>query len=62
MLRILTAAFTGFTSTAALAHAGHDHSHWLSNPIHALSIFAVVSIVAVSAVALKRKVAKQKQK
>lgn len=62
MLRTLTATLTGLTSTTALAHAGHDHSHWLSSPIHLLSILAIVSVVAIAAVVYKRKVAKIKIK
>lgn len=62
MLRTLIATLAGFTSTAALAHAGHDHAHWLSEPIHVLSILAIVSVVAITVVVRKRKLAKQKIK
>lgn len=33
------------TSQFAQAHFGHDHSHWMSNPIHILTIFAVAAVV-----------------
>lgn len=62
MLRSVIATLAAFTSTAVLAHAGHDHSHWLSEPIHALSVVAIASIVGISVFALARKHAKQKQK
>ncbi|CAH0990732.1 hypothetical protein SIN8267_00827 [Sinobacterium norvegicum] len=38
----------------ALAHPGHDHSHWLSNPIHWLTVAAIGSVVVV-AIILKKK-------
>lgn len=62
MLRTLIATLAGFTSTSVLAHTGHDHSHWLSEPIHALSALAIVSVVAIAAVMSKRKLAKKKIK
>lgn len=66
MLRTFIATLAGFTSTAAMAHAGHDHSHWLSEPIHALSVLSIVSIVTITAVVYrrncKRKLAKNKIK
>jgi hypothetical protein len=38
----------------ALAHPGHDHGHWLANPIHWLTLAAIASVFAV-AVILKKK-------
>lgn len=32
-------------SQIAQAHPGHDHSHWMSNPIHMLTIFAVAAVI-----------------
>lgn len=32
-------------SSNALAHPGHDHAHWLSEPIHVLSALAIGAIV-----------------
>jgi len=34
-------------STNAFAHPGHDHAHWLSEPIHVLTVFAIVGIALV---------------
>ncbi len=34
-------------STSAFAHPGHDHAHWLSEPIHVLTVFAIVGIALV---------------
>jgi len=36
-----------FFSTSAFAHPGHDHAHWLSEPIHLLTVFAIVGIALV---------------
>ena len=33
-------------SSNAMAHSGHDHAHWLSDPIH------VVTVLSISAIAL----------
>lgn len=27
------------------AHPGHDHSHWSSEPIHLLTMFAIASLI-----------------
>lgn len=48
MNKILTviAFLSGILLTQqSLAHAGHDHSHWLSSAIHALTLFAVLALV-----------------
>lgn len=46
-----TGVFASLLVTAAdvFAHPGHDHGHWLSEPIHALSALAVISVTAVVA-------------
>ena len=47
----------------AQAHPGHDHSHWLSEPIHVLTILAIaaVSFVAVGiGRSVKKKVKQEK--
>lgn len=62
MLRTMTAGLLAFSSINAFAHAGHDHSHWLSDPIHALTVLAIGSIVTVAVLAGKRKLAKSKAK
>ena len=36
-----------FLTSLAQAHPGHDHSHWTSTAIHALSILAVFAVGAV---------------
>lgn len=38
----------------AHAHAGHDHNHWLSEPIHFLTVFAVVAVIGTAGYALNR--------
>jgi len=32
-------------SQVAHAHPGHDHSHWMSDPIHMLTIFTVAAVI-----------------
>lgn len=34
-------------STRAFAHPGHDHAHWLSDPIHVLTVLAIVGVALV---------------
>ncbi|MEO9655160.1 hypothetical protein ACUM5Y_05160 [Marinomonas dokdonensis] len=33
------------TSQVALAHPGHDHSHWTSNPIHIITMVAIGTVI-----------------
>ncbi|EAQ67454.1 hypothetical protein MED121_16044 [Marinomonas sp. MED121] len=40
-------ALTGLVSSTAFAHPGHDHSHWLSDPIHALTLVAILGVAVV---------------
>ncbi len=42
-------------STTAFAHSGHDHSHWLSDSIHLITIGAVLSVAAGAVYYVKRK-------
>ncbi|MCV6615205.1 MAG: hypothetical protein OIF35_09525 [Cellvibrionaceae bacterium] len=44
----------------ASAHPGHDHQHWLAEPIHALSALAIVAIVGTVAYVVRKQKAKQK--
>lgn len=44
---ILTGLALSSLAPIAAAHGGHDHAHWLSQPIHVLSIGAVLAIVGV---------------
>lgn len=46
-------------SSVAIAHPGHDHSHWLSDPIHALSILAIGAVVVTAAFVSKKKLSKK---
>jgi len=46
--RVQLAIFAAFLSVGVQAHPGHDHSHWLSSPIHAVTIVAVLAIAAVA--------------
>ncbi len=61
MLRTTLATLTGLFSTFALAHPGHDHAHWLSDPIHLLSVLAIVAVITTGATVYKKKQAQQKK-
>ena len=39
--------FSVLLSQQVIAHPGHDHSHWMSDGIHALAWLAVASAVGV---------------
>ena len=49
-------------SSVVLAHPGHDHNHWMSVPIHQLSVAAVVAVAVavVAGVLYKRRAIKIK--
>ena len=50
-------------STSAFAHPGHDHAHWLSDPIHALTVIAIVGGAAVGIfLTVKNKMYKSNEK
>lgn len=44
---ILTGLALSALAPIAAAHGGHDHSHWMSQPIHAFSVAAVLAVVGV---------------
>ena len=54
MKKLLIATLSSVTAIAH-AHPGHDHSHWMSQPIHWLTAMSVVAIVAVAAYQLKKR-------
>lgn len=45
---------TSLISTYAHSHPGHDHSHWASDGVHALTLVAIFAIVGVSAIAIRK--------
>ncbi len=47
-------------SPFASAHSGHDHSHWMSDAIHALALIALLA-VATAALHLISRRRKQKR-
>lgn len=47
-------------SSQVLAHPGHDHAHWLSEPIHALTALAIVAIAGTGAYVLRKRTKSQK--
>lgn len=46
MKKITTALVTMTITGVAVAHPGHDHNHFLSGAIHAVTALAVVAAVA----------------
>lgn len=46
-------------SSVAAAHPGHDHGHWLSDPIHALTALAIGAVVTAAVVGYKKVTAKK---
>ena len=46
-------------SNMALAHPGHDHEHWLSEPIHLLSVLAIIAVSATVLIVRKKRNAKR---
>ncbi len=45
----------------ASAHSGHDHSHWMSEAIHVVSVLAVTGVVFVAARLVESRWRKAKQ-
>ena len=45
MKNFLSPLILAATPSLALAHPGHDHGHWLAEPIHALSVIAVLAVI-----------------
>lgn len=48
-------------SQTVFAHPGHDHSHWLSDPIHALTAAAIGAVIVTAVVLRKRSKTKTEQ-
>lgn len=56
MKKITSSLIALTVSGTAMAHPGHDHSHFLSGAIHAVTALAVVAaIVAVAHAIINRK-------
>ncbi|WP_116368153.1 hypothetical protein [Parahaliea mediterranea] len=43
------------------AHPGHDHGHWFSPTVHALTLLAVGLVAALAVRALRKRGARQSQ-
>lgn len=54
-------AVLGMFVTAAHAHPGHDHDHWLSNSIHVIFYLALAGVAAVLATLAVKYVKNKKQ-
>jgi hypothetical protein len=47
-LKRLFGLFILLTGNTVQAHSGHDHQHWLSSPIHLLTLFSIVSMIVIA--------------
>lgn len=63
-MKTLLSSFALLTCGYTIAHPGHDHSHWLSEPIHLLSALAIVAVIGTAGYVLKnsRRLEKNKEK
>lgn len=43
------------TATPAFAHPGHDHSHWLAEPVHAVTALAIAAIAGTATYLLRQR-------
>ncbi|WP_036533733.1 hypothetical protein [Oceanobacter kriegii] len=44
----------------ALAHPGHDHGHWMSGSVHAITAVAIVAVLATGAWFVRSRLASRK--
>ncbi|RJG39541.1 hypothetical protein [Motilimonas pumila] len=51
----LTLATSLMASSQVMAHEGHDHSHWTSEPIHLITALAVAGVALVIGITLFRR-------
>lgn len=42
-------------SNQALAHSGHDHSHWLAQPVHAITALAITAVLGTASYFLRER-------
>lgn len=58
-MRTKLIALSALVSSSVFAHPGHDHAHWLSEPIHVLTVLAIAGIALVGGyVSIKNKLSK----
>ncbi len=46
-MRTKLVAVMALVPSSAFAHSGHDHGHWLSDPIHVATVMAIAAIALV---------------
>ncbi len=51
-MRLIAATLMAAASSSTLAHPGHDHNHWLSEPTHIILAVSIAAVVIVSAMFL----------
>lgn len=59
-MRTQLALLTTLLSTSVMAHPGHDHGHFLSDPIHFLTALAIAGVVVAGVFVARNKLAKHK--
>ncbi len=59
LLRPLITLLLASSSAYSFAHSGHDHQHWLSEPIHALSLLALLAVLSLVIYKVRAKTVRQ---
>lgn len=63
MSKIRTVIYTGalsLLSASAIAHEGHDHSHWMSDSLHVLFYGSLLSLLAAGCLVVLKHVTAKK--
>jgi|TARA_B110000967_G_scaffold36155_1_gene35362 hypothetical protein len=59
-LSLLAVSSATIFSQSALAHSGHDHSHWSSSALHSATFFGIIILVGVAAYSVNKHLARKK--
>ncbi|MDP2521320.1 hypothetical protein Q8W30_01950 [Neptunomonas phycophila] len=53
-MRYLMLTIAALLAPFANAHPGHDHGHWLSEPIHLLTLAAIAAVLVATGWAIRQ--------
>ncbi|MBM6550725.1 hypothetical protein [Marinomonas ostreistagni] len=56
LTRVFTSAVALTATSAALAHPGHDHSHWSSPAVHALFFIGIAVVLGAAAWQIRKQI------
>lgn len=45
LIKITAMSFLSMLSQVSMAHPGHDHAHWSSDPIHIITMVAIGTVI-----------------